>query len=70
MSTVTVSPANEITLPEGVLDALSIKPGQQLEVLNVNGSIRLVPIRPPGELRGSLKGMKSEGVREKQDRPL
>jgi len=70
MSTVKVSPKFQIVIPRELRQALEIRPGQKMAVFNVNGTIRLVPVRPMIEMRGFLKGINSEGLREKKDRNL
>ena len=70
MSSVTVSPKFQVVIPREVRDALSIKPGQKLAIFNINGTIRMVPVRAMREMRGFLKGMSDKGLREKQDRKL
>ena len=71
MSTVKVSSKYQIVIPREIREALKLKPGQDLKLLNVNGTITLVPVRPIGQYRGLLKGCKIDypsDVREKKDR--
>jgi AbrB family looped-hinge helix DNA binding protein len=70
MSTVTVSPKFQVVIPRELREALEIKPGQKMAVFNVNGTIRLVPVRPMNQMRGFLKGISTDGLREKRDRNL
>lgn len=70
MSTVTVSSKFQVVIPRELRESLEIQPGQKLAALNVNGSIRLVPIRPMKQMKGFLKGMSTAGLREKKDRAL
>ena len=70
MSTVTVSPKFQVVIPRDVREALEIKPGQKLAMFNINGAIHLVPVRPMNQMRGFLKGMSIQGLREKRDRKL
>jgi AbrB family looped-hinge helix DNA binding protein len=70
MSTVTVSPKFQVVIPRELREALEIKPGQKMAMFNVNGTIRLVPVRPMNQMRGFLKGLSTDGVREKRDRNL
>jgi hypothetical protein len=49
---------------------LKIKPGQKLSLIRIGNVVHLVPSRPVTELRGFLKGMPTEGFREKKDREL
>ena len=65
MPTVTVSPKFQVVIPKEVREHLSLKPGHKLHVMAYGSRIELVPVRPPKELRGFLKGMKSNFEREK-----
>lgn len=66
----TVSGKYQIVIPKHIRQRMRIKPGDQLCFLDINGSLRLVRVRPPSELRGSLKGAKIDfsKIREKKDR--
>jgi AbrB family looped-hinge helix DNA binding protein len=70
MSTVTVSPKFQVVIPRELREALEIKPGQKMAMFNVNGTIRLVPVRPMNQMRGFLRGISTDGLREKRDRNL
>jgi AbrB family looped-hinge helix DNA binding protein len=67
MSIVTVSSRFQITIPRGLREVIEIRPGQKLAMFNINGTIRLVPLRPMDQMRGFLKGLSSDGLREKLD---
>ena len=47
---------------------MGIRPGQKMAVFNIHGTIRLIPVRPMNEMRGFLKGVSVNGLREKKDR--
>jgi AbrB family looped-hinge helix DNA binding protein len=51
MAKVTVSPKFEVVIPTEVCDSLKLKPGQKLSVIEKNGIIHLIPIRPIRELK-------------------
>ena len=68
MSTVTLSSKYQVVIPQDVREALELKPGQKLAVLNINGSISLVPLRSMKQMRGFVKGINPAGLREKKDR--
>ncbi|HTW94315.1 MAG TPA: AbrB/MazE/SpoVT family DNA-binding domain-containing protein [Tepidisphaeraceae bacterium] len=70
MSIVTVSSRFQIVIPRALRETLEIRPGQKMATFNVNGTIRLVPVLPMSQLGEFLKGMGSEGLREKRDRAL
>jgi AbrB family looped-hinge helix DNA binding protein len=68
MNTVTVSPKFQVVIPEKIRKEMGIKAGQRFEVLEYEGCLEFVPIRDIRSLRGSLKGMATKAVREKEDR--
>lgn len=57
MAAVTVSPKYQVVIPREVREAIHLKPGSKLEVVVLNGQIRLIPITPLASHFGSLKGM-------------
>ena len=65
MQSVTVSPKYQIVIPKTVREALNLRPGQKMQVVEYNGSIELIPERDIKELRGFLKGINTELNREK-----
>ncbi len=68
MTTVTVSPKFQIVIPKEIREKLKLRPGQQIILLELNGAITAIPVRPLRELRGIAKGMSLEGLREKTER--
>ena len=70
MSTVTVSPKYQVVIPRELREALEIKPGQKMAIFNINGTIRLVPVRAMARMRGFLKEMSADAMREKRDRKI
>lgn len=57
METVKVSPKFQVVIPKNVREELQLKPGQELQVYILDGSIRLRPPRSVKELRGIARGM-------------
>ena len=55
----------QVTIPEEVLEELSLHPGMELEVFQVNGKIELIPKVDVRELRGFAKGIDTSNIREK-----
>ena len=68
MSAVTVSSKYQVVIPEEVRKDMHIKPGQKFEVIVLDGCIELVPVKDVRSLRGTLKGMDTTGLRDKEDR--
>ena len=64
MSSVTVSPKFHVVIPKKVRERMKIRPGQKLEVFDLDGRIELVRPLPMRELRGFLKGIDTEVPRE------
>ena len=65
MQTVTVSPKYQVVIPKTVREALQIRPGQKMQVVEYAGRIELIPERDIKDLRGFLKGINTELEREK-----
>jgi AbrB family looped-hinge helix DNA binding protein len=64
MQSVTVSPKYQIVIPITVRDALNLRPGQKMQVIEYAGRIELIPERDIKELRGFVKGIHTEFKRE------
>ena len=64
MHTVTVSPKYQVVIPKTVREALHLRPGQKMQVVEYDGRIELIPERDIKELRGLLKGINTEFDRE------
>lgn len=68
MNCVTVSPKYQIVIPAHVRESMNIRPGDKIQVLQFDGRIELVPVRPVKRLRGFLKGISPEIHRDDDDR--
>ena len=64
MNTVTVSPKYQVVIPKNIRDALQLRPGQKMKIIEYNGRIELILDREISELRGFLKGINAEFMRE------
>jgi AbrB family looped-hinge helix DNA binding protein len=60
METVTVSPKYQVVIPKLIREAMKLRPGQKLRVIEYEGRIELIPDRDISELRGFLKGINTE----------
>ena len=63
-----VSSKYQIVIPKEIRNRIDLEKGQILQVIVRNGVITLVPDRPLSELRGFVKGLTSDGLRDKEDR--
>ena len=64
METVTVSPKYQVVIPKNIRDALQLKPGQKMRVIEYDGRIEMIPDRDISELRGFVKGINTDIHRE------
>jgi len=65
--TVTVSPKYQVVIPSEVRERMKLKPGQKLAVVEKDGVVHLVPVRPLKEMRGFTKGVSSKGIRDEDE---
>jgi len=65
MNIITISPKYQIVIPKNIRKKLNIKPGQKFQVLEYKGRIELIPQKDISELRGFVKGINTEFIREK-----
>jgi AbrB family looped-hinge helix DNA binding protein len=68
MPQATLSSKYQIVIPKEIRKEVPLVAGQVLQVIAKNGVIILIPDRPMSALRGFVKGLKTEGFREKKDR--
>ena len=64
METVTVSPKYQVVIPKRIRERLKVKKGQKFQVFFFEGRIELIPIKNVKDMRGFLKGMDTEIVRD------
>jgi AbrB family looped-hinge helix DNA binding protein len=64
MKMVVISPDYRIAIPRQVCERLGLRPGQELQVMEYDGRIELLPLRPAAEQRGFLRGMNPDFARE------
>ena len=65
MQSVIVSPKYQVVIPKTVREALKLRPGQKMQIVEYAGRIELIPERDIKELRGFIKGINTEFKREK-----
>ena len=57
MTTIRISPEYQVVIPRKVREAMNLKPGTRLQVLQFADRIELIPLRSASSLRGSLPGL-------------
>ena len=65
MSTVTVSPKFQVVIPKEIREPMGIHSGQKVQMIQFQNRIELIPIKPIKQLRGFLKGIKTDVKRDK-----
>jgi AbrB family looped-hinge helix DNA binding protein len=63
-----VSPKYQVVIPKEIREGLSLRPGQDMQVIRKGNVIMLIPDRPISAFRGILRGIATTGFREKKDR--
>jgi AbrB family looped-hinge helix DNA binding protein len=68
MPQATVSPKYQIVIPKEIRREVPLASGQVVQVIAKSGVITLIPDRPLSSLRGFIKGMRTDGIRDKRER--
>jgi AbrB family looped-hinge helix DNA binding protein len=68
MATVTVSSKFQVVIPEEVRSRLKLQPGQKVVVVEKDGVVHLIPLRPIKDTRGLARGTRTSNIRDEQDR--
>jgi AbrB family looped-hinge helix DNA binding protein len=53
-----------VVIPKNIRDTLQLHPGQKMKIMGYNGRIELIPDRDISELKGFLKGINTDFIRE------
>jgi AbrB family looped-hinge helix DNA binding protein len=64
MDAVTISPKFQVVIPQKIRRALNLYPGQKVQVIQYDGRVELIPMHSVKELRGFVKGIKTDVERE------
>lgn len=64
METVTLSSKFQIVIPKAVRERMKLKPGTKFRVIDVGGTVEMIPIRPVREMRGRFKDIDTNIARE------
>jgi AbrB family looped-hinge helix DNA binding protein len=65
---VTVSSKYQIVIPQDVRKKLELKPGQKVVVIEKDGVVHLIPQKSIKEMRGFVKGIDTDKLRNEEDR--
>lgn len=65
MSQTKISSKYQVVIPKDV--RAGFRPGQKFQVIVKRGVITLIPDKPIASMRGFLRGMPTDGFREKKD---
>jgi AbrB family looped-hinge helix DNA binding protein len=68
LSIVTISSKFQVVIPQAVREKMSLKPGQKIIVIETDGVVHMIPEKSLKEMRGFVKGVTSENLREEEDR--
>lgn len=63
--TTTLSSKYQVVIPKEIRERLHLKPGIKLQVVSYGNFVGFVPVGPMKKMRGSLKGMDTEIIRDK-----
>ena len=64
MNAVTVSPKFQVVIPKEVRDAMGLKAGELLQVIQYGQRIEMIPVKSIKAMKGFLKGMPTNFERE------
>jgi AbrB family looped-hinge helix DNA binding protein len=67
MATVTFSRTYHVLIPSEVRERLKFKPGQKMAVVEKDGVVHLIPVRPLKQLKGMVAWMSMKGIRDEGD---
>ena len=64
MSTVRVSPKFQVVIPKDIREAVGLKVGEILQIIQYGSRIELIPVKTMKTMKGFLKGMDTTFTRE------
>ncbi len=64
METVIISPKFQVVIPVRLREALGLKPGQKVRVIQYEQRVEYVPVTSMRKARGFLKGLQTDVERE------
>jgi AbrB family looped-hinge helix DNA binding protein len=64
MDAVIVSSKYQIVIPKEIRESMGIVSGQKIQMIAYRNRIELIPLQPIAQMRGFLKGIDTEVIRE------
>jgi AbrB family looped-hinge helix DNA binding protein len=64
MTAVTISSKFQVVIPEDIRSKLNLEPGQKVVVIEKDGVVHLIPLRPIKQVRGIAKGIRTDRIRD------
>ena len=68
MGTVTLSSKFQVAIPRDIREKLNLIPGQKIVVIEKDGVLHLIPQKPMKEMRGFVKDINTQDIRDEEDR--
>lgn len=68
MDVVTLSSKYQVVIPREVRKKMDLKPGQKIVVIEKDGIVHLIPQKPIKEMRGFVKRIDTQKLRNEEDR--
>lgn len=68
MSTITLSSKYQVVIPASVRKTFSCSPGTKFQIVVYGDRLELIRVREMKEMRGFLKGISTEVLREDEER--
>ena len=59
-----ISPEYQVVIPADVRASLDIHPGQEVQVIQYDNRVEIIPVRPLSKSRGVLRGIDTNIERE------
>lgn len=64
MTTLTLSPKFQVVVPKEIREAMNLKAGTPMQVVQYGERIEFIPVRPMRQARGMLRGMATDVERD------